>query len=174
MEVWKKILGYEDYEVSNLGRVKSLEKTDFMHRNNSYRTRKEKIMKNGVSNGYKSVCLYKNKKSKTFTIHRLVLSSFVDNVENKKEVNHIDGNKYNNILENLEWCTSSENSIHAIKNGLQIIKKGEKQPNSKLKDFEVIEIRNSHLTLKELSKMYNISISVVCSIKNRKSWLHIA
>lgn len=173
MEIWKKILGYENYEVSNFGRIKSLEKIDFMHRNNSYRTRKEKIMRNGISNGYKSVSLYKNKKPKTFTIHRLVLSSFIENKNNKREVNHIDGNKHNNNLENLEWCSSSENSIHAIKNGLQIAKKGEQQYNSKLKDFEIIEIRNSDLTLNELSKIYNISTSVICSVKNKKSWKHI-
>jgi len=72
--------------------------------------------------GYQRVGLYVgNYKTKTIKVHRLVAETFIDNIENKKDVNHIDGNKANNNISNLEWCTRSENIKHAFKTGLKII-----------------------------------------------------
>lgn len=113
-EIWKDIKGYEElYQVSNLGRVKSLPKSG---KNNAIL--KERILKLRINdNGYCIVDLYKNKSRKVKKVHRLVMESFIG--ENKYlDIKHKDGNKQNNKLENLEYCTRQENMIHAVKNGL--------------------------------------------------------
>lgn len=108
-EIWKKIEKYEDYEVSNLGRIKSLK------RNNN------KILKQKPNKfGYLIVGLFNNaNKNKKMLVHRLVAEAFIPNPLSKPQVNHIDGNKQNNNVNNLEWCTNSENQIHAYKTGLK-------------------------------------------------------
>lgn len=119
-EVWKPIEGYEGlYEVSNLGRVKNLERRiPFGY---GLRTIPERILKNNVNEfGYLYVRLYKDAKGKKHKIHRLVAQTFIENPENKKCVNHIDGNKQNNSVENLEWVTHSENMKHASDNKLWV------------------------------------------------------
>lgn len=116
--------------------------------------------------------LYKNKISKTHKIHRLVAKYFVNTVENKEQVNHIDGNKQNNHYSNLEWCTTQENTKHALENGLANAR-GEKHGASKLIPENVIDIRNSSLSPKELSIKYNICFQIVSDIKLRKRWKHI-
>lgn len=110
-EIWKDIVGYERlYQISNLGRVKSL---------NYNGTKKEKVLKPTLNdNGYYVVYLYKNKRRKTIRVHRLVAETFISNSKNKPQVNHKDGNKQNNGVENLEWCTNQDNVRHAVKNGL--------------------------------------------------------
>ena len=119
-EIWKDIKGYEGlYQVSNLGNVKSLPKirnTGLLNAK-SYKT-KEKILKTGGKR-YEIVVLYKNKKPKTFPIHKLVAEYFLENPNNYYCVNHKDGNKLNNNIENLEWCTISENTKHAYDLGLK-------------------------------------------------------
>lgn len=101
-EIWKDIQGYEGlYQVSNLGRVKSL---------NYNHTGKEKLrIIRKDKYGYMYVILYKNKTYKHFTIHRLVANAFIDNPKNLPQINHIDENKENNCVNNLEWCTSKYN-----------------------------------------------------------------
>ena len=101
-EVWKPVKGYEGlYEVSNLGRVKSL---NYMH------TGKEGILKaNKDNDGYLHVNLYKNNKMKSCTIHRLVAIAFVENPEGYNEVNHIDKNRENSKASDLEWCSRQYN-----------------------------------------------------------------
>ena len=118
-EIWKDVDGYSGlYQVSNFGNVKSLSKHVPCK---SGKTRKlpEKILKPAkTDSGYFVVCLSKNKISKHYKIHRLVASAFIENKERKKCVNHIDGDKTNNNVSNLEWCTYSENMKHAFSNGL--------------------------------------------------------
>ena len=111
-EIWKSVIGCEgQYEISNFGRVKSL---------GNNKTRKEKILKSGTDGGgYLLVGLYKNGKGTTKRVHQLVAEAFIPNPENKPEVNHINGVKTDNRVENLEWNTGSENSNHARKTGLQ-------------------------------------------------------
>jgi len=105
-EVWRDIEGYEGlYQVSNLGRVKSLHGLS------------ERIMKNrNVSGGYQALLLTKNKISKNFLVHRLVAQAFIPNLEGKPEVNHINEDKTNNRVDNLEWMTHIENSMFGTRN----------------------------------------------------------
>lgn len=115
MEVWKDIPGYEGfYQASTLGRIKSLERLD-----SKGRRLKGRILKDGESsNGYRVVSLVRDGKQHSFTIHRLVAKLFLDRVDGKDYINHIDGDKNNNRVDNLEWCTKSENTNHAIRLGL--------------------------------------------------------
>lgn len=116
-EIWKDIEGYEGlYQVSNLGRIKSLG----MRSNH----KKEMIMKQQIVRGYKKVTLTKESKPKIYSVHRIVAYEFIENIDDKIEVNHIDGNKLNNCVYNLEWVTPSENIRHAFKLGLKNQKKG--------------------------------------------------
>lgn len=105
IEEWKTIEGYEDYQVSNLGRVKSLK----------YKT--EKILtprQNKIKGGYLYVILCRDGETKAFQIHRLVAMAFMPNPEDFiLEINHIDRNPENNSLDNLEWCTRQKNVEHS-------------------------------------------------------------
>lgn len=114
-EVFKPIKGYEGlYEISNLGRVKSLPKII------GKRTKHETILKSRISTqGYEMVTLCKESKSFNASVHRLVAEAFIPNPNNKATVNHVDGNKLNNDISNLEWSTQSENNFHAYKTGLK-------------------------------------------------------
>lgn len=122
-EIWKDIKGYEGlYKVSNRGNIKSL----------NYRRKlgNERILPGSCDGkGYLQVGLCKNGVRRKFAIHRLVAEAFIENKYNKKEVNHIDGNKSNNHVDNLEWSTRSENVKHAYDNGLISKKYGIKNPN---------------------------------------------
>ena len=113
-EIWKNIKGYPKYQVSNFGRVKSL---------NYNSTGLSKIMSLAkTKKGYLCVCLYKDKKSYVKPVHRIVAESFLPNLNNKSQVNHIDGDKTNNRVNNLEWCDNQYNQNHAVKNGLRRLK----------------------------------------------------
>jgi hypothetical protein len=114
MEKIKPINGYEEeYKVSNRGYVISLPRLIFNGK--GYFLSKQKILTGSVTDkGYIRVEL----EGKSYTLHRLVATSFIPNPENKPQINHIDGNKTNNCVSNLEWCTNSENQLHAYKYGL--------------------------------------------------------
>lgn len=115
-EVWKPIKDYEGlYEVSNLGRVKSLERVK-IRSNYKPQPIPEKILKPDTDKlGYKRVRLYNDKKSKKYQIHRIVAETFIPNPNNNPFVNHIDCNPSNNCVENLEWVTHKENMEYAAK-----------------------------------------------------------
>jgi hypothetical protein len=111
MEIWKDVVGYEGlYQVSNLGRLKSPPK----------KGHKGCIMKPSIKkDGYVRIQLIKCSKYKTLYVHRIVAEAFLQHDSERNEVNHIDGNKSNNKLENLEWVTSKQNIEHSIKTGLR-------------------------------------------------------
>lgn len=101
-EIWKDIFGYEGYyQVSNTGKVKNVNTNHIKH-------------STLANTGYLVITLYKDNKGKTLTIHRLVAQAFIPNPDNKPQVNHIDGNKTNNNITNLEWVTAKENIRHII------------------------------------------------------------
>ena len=181
LEIWKDIAGYEGYyQVSNLGRVKSLDRiVKREYRGNT--TVKGRILKFNLNHkGYPIVYLYLNSKQKTISVHRLVAMAFIPNPKNKPEVNHIgllpdgrEGNKLDNRVISLEWSTGKDNLEHAKKNKLFKSQKGESNPFSKLKNEDILAIRNSNLKLKPLSEIYSISMTTVSDIKNKKIWIHI-
>ena len=120
MEIWKDIKGYEGlYQVSNLGRIRSLynNKIKFIKLFNK--------IKND-ENSYLRVQLVKNKIVKKFSVHRIVALAFIENPENKPLINHKNTIKIDNRVSNLEWCTQSENIIHAYKNNLINLNTGRK------------------------------------------------
>ena len=118
VEIWKDIKGFENmYAVSNLGRVKSKARKVWNH--NNYWIRPERILKAQVSDrGYLRIRLGHNKTKCTRRIHRLVAEAFIPNPNNLPEVNHIDGDKLNNKVNNLEWISKSNNLKHAVQLGL--------------------------------------------------------
>ena len=153
-EVWKDIKEYEGlYQISNKGNIKNKNK---------------ELKQDENKKGYMCITLHKKGKKKKKGIHRIVAETFIQNNESKKQVNHIDGNKKNNSIENLEWVTPKENIRHAEKNKLRnsILK----NPNSKLSLKDIQEIRNSDKSTKELMIVYNVSKTTINDIKTFRSW----
>lgn len=173
---WVPILNYEDlYHVSNFGLVKSLEKIVYCKWGNK-KILRERILKNSEKiNDYVNVTLSKNGKIKRIPVHRLIAVAFIPNPEKKPFVNHINGIKNDNRIENLEWCTASENMIHAFKTKLQIPLKGTDLKHSKLTEKQVLEIRKIGKSekLKNLAFKYKVSIDTISCIILRKTWKHI-
>ena len=101
VETFVKIEGFENYEVSNLGRVRNI--------------KSGRVLKPYLNHGYLMLCLYGYNKRKNLLLHRIIATAFIDNHEEKPCVNHIDENKLNNDLSNLEWCTERENNIHGTR-----------------------------------------------------------
>lgn len=173
-EIWKPIPGYERiYEVSSYGNVKSLDR-EITNSIGTTRLYVGKVLKKSKDRYGYSICkLFKNSKGKNHTIHRLVAIAFIENIDNKPIVNHIDGNKLNNHVSNLEWCTNSENDLHAFSLGLRSTLKGEKCNFAKLTSSEVKEIKklkNEGITQKKIAKLFNISEGNVSQIINGQRW----
>ena len=121
MEVWKKLTGFDNYEISNKGMVKSLQRKSW--NGSGWFILKEKLLKTTLTeSGYLRVSIYDNKGvAMPISVHRLVALTFINNPENKPQVNHKNGIKHDNNVENLEWVTVSENAIHSYKNGFSKI-----------------------------------------------------
>lgn len=119
-EVWKDIKGYEGlYQISNLGNIKSLDRIVNCPLNGE-RIIKGCLLKTyNLKQGYLAIKLFKNNIGKAFQVHRLIACAFIDNINNKPYVNHINGIKTDNTIKNLEWVTCSENNRHAYDTGLK-------------------------------------------------------
>lgn len=173
-EIWKPIIGYEGiYEISSFGRVKALS----VVRNKWFGevVSKERIMKPYLGkNKYHNVSLHKERTLKRVYIHRIVAEAFIDNPDNKKDVNHKDGVRWNNNLNNLEWATRSENKLHAYRTGISKAVTGEKHGKAKLRETDVRTIRflindfgYKDTVIANLFDMHPYSIS---QIRNKKIW----
>lgn len=162
---WHPIIGYESlYEINEVGEIKSLPK---QHGRQYY---SHGILKTKINiGGYCEVRLSNNKIDKHITVHRLVATQFIPNDLNKPCINHINGIKTDNRVENLEWVDYFENMKHAVDTGLLSVK-GEKNPACKIKDENVIDIFTSPLTAKELSLKYNISEALIGKIRAQTIW----
>jgi hypothetical protein len=164
----KIIPGYENYECDIFGNVWSL---------NYNKTKKRRKLKPSINRyGYLYVSLWGNRKGKTHTIHRLVMLSFVG--ESNLQVNHINGIKDDNRLENLEYCTVLENNLHALRTGLKKMPKGENHPSNKLTKKEVIEIKTALLKPywginNDLGRKYKVTVSTITHIKKGSLWSHV-
>lgn len=157
-EIWKDLPNYEGiYQISNMGRIKSLSRKRLVNKKrNSFCLMPEKIMVIKTDkNGYCHVTLCKNNIRKTYWLHRLVLKNFVENPNNLPQINHINGNKSDNKLKNLEWCTPKHNYHEAVKLGLRNVKQRRLYKNSKklaqIKDDKIVKIFDSRaMAVKEL------------------------
>jgi len=167
MEIWKDIKGFDNYKVSNLGNIKN---SNFKRMN-----KEQEIKSTKNSSGYLLVSLFYKGKRNRVMVHRLVASEFLENKENKSCVNHINGIKTDNRVENLEWNTYSENTLHAFKHGLMKNANGENQHLSKLKEKDVLDIRKNeyNLSYRKLAIKYNVSTYAIYSVVKNKTWKHI-
>lgn len=181
MENFKTIQSFPDYEVSNMGRVRTKARLiRYVHavtKNEHFRNSENKFLKIQFNNrtGYKFVQLYLNKKMHNVTIHRLVAETFIENTENLSTVNHKDGNKHNNTVDNLEWCSNEYNHKHATETGLK--SKGSQIGTSKLNENCVHAIKyflKQGYSHSQLSEIFLISRASVSLISEGKTWKHVA
>lgn len=174
-EIWKDIKDYEGlYQISNLGRIKSLPKIK------GRALTSEKILSPVIGNrGYKMIFLYKNGNKKRYSLHRLIAIAFIENKNNKPYINHKDGNKLNNSIENLEWCTCRENTMHALNIGLRkyiIAPKGENVKNATLKQEEADYIRrvciprDKEFGINVLAKRFGVDRHTISNVLNNKTY----
>lgn len=172
---WKDIVGYEnEYQINQFGEIRTLK--------DSPKLKKYDVLKPQISkrNGYVYQMLYKNGKEKLLRVHRLVAMAFLPNPNNLPQVNHKDGNKQNNSVDNLEWCEQSDNMKHAYKNGLQIPSENQRKAiinTNKLKQKKVCQIKdgeviNTFSGISEASRQTKISISCIsrcCNLKRKST-----
>lgn len=149
----RKIFGY-DYFADEHGNV--------------FNKKMKKLKPRVHSGGYLRVNLCKNGKSKDFYIHRIVAELFIDKKQGLNEVNHIDSDKRNNCVSNLEWCNGSMNHEHSLFAGTKT--RGSQSKTSKLRDEQVLEIRESNLSQKALASIYGVSRKTIQNIKGGKKW----
>ena len=169
VETWKDIKGQEGrYLISNIGRVKTFVQ--------ACKSNKDGILKNGIdTGGYFIIKLYREGKGTTTKIHRLVAETFIENPNNLPQVNHKDGNKQNNNVENLEWCTALENAKHSWDTGLSKKYFGEQTSQAKFTEKQILEIRSKYKKGNgiELAAEYNMSATNIYDIIRRRIWNHI-
>lgn len=164
-EEWKPVPDYGGfYEVSNHGRVRS-----FYHYPSGY-------ILSPIAHrfGYKCFSLHKNNKQRTIALHRLLLMCFVGKPPKSYQAAHINGNCMDNRLENLRWCSVSENQSHRAIHGTS--NRGEGNGRSKISKKDVLKIRKLHkkgLSQKQISQQFPITYSTISSIVNNKRWTHV-
>lgn len=163
IEIWRDIQGYEGlYQVSNLGRVKSLDRIirtkagwEQKHKGHILQPRIKK-------NGYLFLILYKNNQGKNKYIHRLVAQAFLSNPKSLPTVNHKDGNKQNNNVNNLEWNSYSENNQHAYNHGLTHSNKNNPHMSKKVKVYSLTgKLKYEFPSMREAARKLNINASYI-------------
>lgn len=143
-----------------------------------YSGKRNKYLATRRSNrGYLLVNLSIDGERRTFSVHTLIAKAYIPNPNNLPQVNHIDGNKENNSVDNLEWCTASENCVHALSEELRIPAKGKSTSNGRFEDEDIIMIRelysSKQKTQYELAKMYGVTRSAIQQILNRTTYKHV-
>ncbi len=180
MNEWRPIAGYErEDEVSNTGEIRSIPRIVMCGHNK----KQKKIISGKIKNqhvtdkGYLAVNLSKNSIEVVRSVHRLVALAFVSNPENKPQINHINGIKTDNRIENLEWCTNKENVIHAVSIGMGGGVRGERSPHHKLTEIQVREIRRKYIPRKystfTLGKEYGVDRTTIGEIVRNRGWRHV-
>jgi hypothetical protein len=167
---WKDIQGYEGlYQISSDGRVKSIS-PHTIQQFGKFIIRKVHTEKSG----YVLISLKKNNQSRRFRIHQLVANAFIPNPLKLPQVNHKDGNKQNNYVNNLEWSTARNNLQHAIDTGLRKFYKGEDHHCAKLTQKDADKIRklyNSGMRVIDISRIYKMSAAPISMIVHNKRFL---
>lgn len=166
-EEWRPIDKYPGFEVSNTGKIRSIDRTIIQKSNggNSYkRLVKGHIIPLQVDHGgYKVCCICINNKNINLKIHRIVAQVFIQNPDNLPEVNHIDGDKTNNSVDNLEWCTPSHNQLHAVHTGLR----------KSMRPVRCVETGTVYLGIGEAARQLNLTPSSICGVlKDRCKHTH--
>lgn len=174
MEKYVDINGFDGYQVSNYGNVRSIDRVVSAHDGRRKLNLKGRLLKSAIDDGYKKVAFSIGKKLFTKKVHRLVAEHFCEKPMGIREVNHIDGDKLNNHYSNLEWVSRSRNVKHAFELGLAKGLKGSRNPNSKLTEQDVQEIRNiasqkRNYNRIELSKRYGVTPKHIQDIVNSKT-----
>ncbi len=177
-EIWKHIKGYKYYQASNFGRIKSIARTVTFSRG-GLRYKPEKILKTHISDGYKQLAIFRHfKEQKPIefkrSVHQLVALAFLKRNSEKTQINHIDGNKLNNNVNNLEWVTHSENTKHAYRIGLQNSKHIEtpiiqySSDNKKIREFrsQAEAARHTGINFRTI----NNSLRGICKSRNGFVW----
>jgi hypothetical protein len=168
-ETWRPVIGYDGvYEVSDFGRVKRIAPAYC----NASQVR---IMRPWLITGYPAVELYRSGKGKTHMVHRLVAAAFLGICPPRHEVNHLDGNRSNPALPNLEYTTHAGNLLHAFATGLQRRRLGEENHSAKITADDVREIRRlrGDVLQRDLATRFGITVHQVCAIQRGRSWSHI-
>jgi len=177
-EEWKDVEGYEKlYQISNLGKIRRI--VSRRTKEGLASKRFGKLLKKAISgSGYMVINLSQHGKTKTFYFHRLLAQHFISNPQNKRTVNHIDYNKLNNNIDNLEWMSQKENINHAWNGGICTPHGccGEDHGMCKLTRDDVMKIKKRLVnktrgTVKELSVTYNVHPSAIYRILNNKTWV---
>lgn len=178
-EYWKDIDDRGRYQASNLGRVRS-----FCNYHNGVKEVPKILKPRLLNSGYEFVTILGRHK----LVHKLVAMAFLSNPNSKPHVNHKDSDRRNNRVSNLEWCTRSENMMHASINGrlkksrkeierISKMKQGENHHNCKLGNDDILDIRGAYnigcFTQNEIAEAYNVDQGLISKIINQKAWVHL-
>lgn len=163
---WQRVKDYPLYEVSDLGEVKSYQRPNVILKT-LHKTKK----------GYSRVRLVNDNGAKSFQVHRIVAINFIPNPQNLPVVNHKDGNKKNNCVTNLEWCTTGENQSHAYRIGLRKQHQGSRHGRAILDETKVLEIRKRYqaggTSMPKLAAEFGVCKSSIGYIVSNQTWTHV-
>lgn len=155
-EIWEKINGIPRYEVSSIGNIRHV-------------GGKNLTLTKNIKDGYFQVGIWQDKKVKTLRVHRIVAQTFIKNLKRKPWINHIDNNRCNNSVSNLEWCTPQENVDHCVKQGRNRwgIEKGKLTFS---KAAEIREMKKGGVTQREIGKIFSVDESLISKVIKGKIW----